>query len=195
MAGTNELDSQQPDSDCTFEWDESSQLYFHSSTGFYYNPEAGWYYSSRDSLYYKFEDGNYVLLGSISDGGDLHEKFHDSVEMDSKKLREDKQCSSVDGFGDDVFLAEREGIIADELSKVDSVCVENHPTEDPRPPSEWVEDTLIDLFLLGYPNQGGSTASNAMQPMGTNDIDTSCVSTDGLSIISILDWNENARIG
>ncbi|KAL0417147.1 UNVERIFIED_CONTAM: hypothetical protein Slati_3546600 [Sesamum latifolium] len=60
MAGNNEPE----ESECGFQWDENSQLYYHASSGFYHDPQAGWYYSSKDGLYYKFEDGKYVLLES-----------------------------------------------------------------------------------------------------------------------------------
>ncbi|KAI5674006.1 hypothetical protein M9H77_14370 [Catharanthus roseus] len=169
MAGTNELHSQQPQgTDCTFEWDENSQLYYHSSSGFYYNPQDGWYYSSRDGLYYKFENGNYVLLDLNLDEGNQCEKAHDFGEMGSKKFDEDKQCSSVNCFNDGERLAEAEAPVTDEPTQTDLECAKNYLTEDPRPPSEWLEDTLIELFLSGYPTQVDTTASNVTGLTETN---------------------------
>lgn len=43
--------------------------------------------------------------------------------MDSNKLHEDKQHSSVDGFGDVDFLAETEGIVTDEPNKGKSITL------------------------------------------------------------------------
>lgn len=43
--------------------------------------------------------------------------------MDSNKLHEDKQLSSVDGFGDVDFLAETEGIVTDEPNKGKSITL------------------------------------------------------------------------
>lgn len=63
MAGDTEPDYQETQrDDFAFDWDQTTQLYFHASSGFYHDPSAGWFYSSRDGLYYKFENGSYVLL-------------------------------------------------------------------------------------------------------------------------------------
>ncbi|CAA0826687.1 D111/G-patch domain-containing protein [Striga hermonthica] len=105
-----------------FQWDESSQLYYHASTGFYHDPQAGWYYSTRDQLYYKFEDGKYVL----------HE------------------CNQTDL----------------------SACNATEQSDYPPPPSEWLEDTLIEMYLSGYSNQTTYEAEN-------NDIDNPSVQENG----------------
>lgn len=51
-----------------------------------------------------------------------------------------------------------------------------------------LEDTLIELFLSGYPTQVDTTASNVTGLTETNGKDTSGVSANGLPIISILNW-------
>ncbi|XP_062028076.1 uncharacterized protein LOC133743991 [Rosa rugosa] len=142
-------DSQNPEN--SFVWDEQSQLYFHASTGFYHDPNAGWYYSTRDGLYYKFEDGNYVLLPSHQ--GNSLETSHGQMGATENPSQEvpfsavgNTECSSSD-------------------------APENHP-----PPSEWLEDTLIELYLSGYSNLEANAGDHDMAvypetfvPDGNND--------------------------
>lgn len=113
-------------SENSFEWDEKSQLYFHASSGFYHDPSAGWYYSCRDGLYYKFENGDYVLLGSRehNENEDANEAYEDITALAETTLHDpgEAECSN-------------------------SLNIENTP-----PPSEWLEDTLISLYLSGYSN-------------------------------------------
>ncbi|KAK9108152.1 hypothetical protein Syun_024163 [Stephania yunnanensis] len=107
---------------CGFEWDDESQLYYHASSGFYHDPNAGWYYSSRDGLYYSFENGNYVLLESHK--GEKGEAGNQDVVVSDQVSRDEPcpvECANDDGL-------------------------ENLPP----PPSEWLEETLIDLYLSGY---------------------------------------------
>ncbi|XP_010908573.1 uncharacterized protein [Elaeis guineensis] len=106
------------ESDCSFEWDEESKLYYHASSGFYHDPGAGWYYSSRDGLYYTYEDGNYVPLSSIK--GDESQ----AVESTSSAPGEVDMPAHATGDESDI----------------------------PSPPSEWLEETLINLYLSGYSN-------------------------------------------
>ncbi|XP_039124968.1 uncharacterized protein LOC120261238 isoform X3 [Dioscorea cayenensis subsp. rotundata] len=144
-------------SDCAFVWDEDSKLYFHaSSSGFYHDPSGGWYYSSRDGLYYTFEDGAYVLLQSNKD----------------KEEESDVHQSS--------------NYISNEHEHVqDQQCVMEQDTADgslnQRPPSEWLEETLIDLYLGGYsksedygntsslyPNKEKANSSSELEPDQVN---------------------------
>ncbi|XP_073141874.1 uncharacterized protein [Henckelia pumila] len=142
-------DDSQQETDCNFEWEESSQLYYHASSGFYHDPKAGWYYSSRDGLYYKFENGNYVLHGSDQDAdqpetidanceGDTHEANTSGEEVSDEPMQE---------------------------------CKYNDQLEYPPPPSEWLEDTLIDMYLSGYSNLiANTTCSDVKIPMDDNHI-------------------------
>ncbi|CDP16957.1 unnamed protein product [Coffea canephora] len=181
MAGINEFQQEEGEENSTsskFEWDENSQLYYHSSTGFYFNPQEGWYYSSRDGLYYKFEDGNYVLLNSDLNPVEQCKASNNYERTDSDKFDVDNQCMPVDGHKDGEGLAERLGTVSDECTTDDFQCVNNH-LEGPPPPSEWLEDTLIDLYLSGYPNQAASTASDITMDSMTNDIDALDMTASG----------------
>ncbi|KAK4437287.1 hypothetical protein Salat_0062600 [Sesamum alatum] len=149
MAGNNEPE----ESECGFQWDENSQLYYHASSGFYHDPQAGWYYSSRDGLYYKFEDGKYVLLESNLAG--------EQPEMHNDNCQGEKSEAQMEGKE-----------VAVEPSLDSSGCNSSDQSEYPPPPSEWLEDTLIDMFLSGYSNQTTyAAASDASRPMETNDTD------------------------
>ncbi|XP_019432187.1 PREDICTED: angiogenic factor with G patch and FHA domains 1 isoform X2 [Lupinus angustifolius] len=155
--------------DSVFVWDENSQLYFHSSSGFYHDPNAGWYYSSRDGLYYKFEDGNYVPLGSNNDDcGETHlcnkttpenpEQIYDNNNEDCSFFLENK-CEAY----------QQTGTSANEAAN-DSVNSMSSPTsENPPPPSEWLEDTLIELYLSGYNNAAVRDDDTAAVPVETDD--------------------------
>ncbi|XP_077244240.1 D111/G-patch domain-containing protein [Tasmannia lanceolata] len=126
MAESQEAGSQNtPEGDSLFQWDETSQLYFHASSGFYHDPNAGWYYSSRDGIYYTFENGVYVLLESEESKESEARKFMRTV-SDEPEPVQDKQCTK---------------------EHITSVVAEIPPR-----PSEWLEETLIDLYLTGYPN-------------------------------------------
>ncbi|KAG1342844.1 hypothetical protein COCNU_05G010730 [Cocos nucifera] len=112
------------ESDCAFEWDEASKLYYHASSGFYHDPNAGWYYSSRDGLYYTYEDGNYVPLSSIK--GEESEAVESTSSAPSEANKDKKLDMPVHATGDE--------------------------SDIPSPPSEWLEETLINLYLSGYTN-------------------------------------------
>ncbi|OEL19927.1 hypothetical protein BAE44_0019056 [Dichanthelium oligosanthes] len=106
-----------------FEWDADSQLYYHASTGFYHDSVAGWYYSSRDGQYYIYENGNYMPL--MTDQGN-----------------EPTANYPYDEANQDVL---------------ESSCLEPAMADDENetlgPPSEWMEETLINLYLSGYSNR------------------------------------------
>ncbi|KAG2586752.1 hypothetical protein PVAP13_5NG075100 [Panicum virgatum] len=106
-----------------FEWDADSQLYHHASTGFYHDPVAGWYYSSRDGQYYIYENGSYMPL-TTDLGNEPTSKY------------------PYDEASQDVW----------EIS-----CLEQPTPDDENervgPPSEWMEETLINLYLSGYSNR------------------------------------------
>ncbi|KAF5207935.1 G-patch domain-containing protein [Thalictrum thalictroides] len=129
-----ELDSEKKNENCAFEWDDQSQLYFHASSGFYHDPNAGWYYSSRDGSYYKFENGSYVLLES-----------NKGVENDAVQQRT---------------------VVPEEAMQNNTcqTCINNDDLEDRPAPSEWLEETLIDLYLTGYCDSVINAADEFVQP-------------------------------
>ncbi|XP_056696648.1 uncharacterized protein [Spinacia oleracea] len=49
-----------------------------------------------------------------------------------------------------------------------------------RPPSEWLKDTLIELYLSGYPNTASEVVDNQQLPKETDDEDGFMLTTDGL---------------
>ncbi|KAI4365930.1 hypothetical protein MLD38_021867 [Melastoma candidum] len=133
-------------SECEFVWDESSGLYFHAQTGFYHCPTAGWYYSSKDGNYYTFENGNYVLLEA-----DAVPEHHpgDSVNEiaggDCLHVHSDRK--DVSNAEDNSADCQREKFGTN--SGCDDTTVQTSGCAVP-PPSEWLEDTLIELYLSGY---------------------------------------------
>ncbi|CAN1347895.1 hypothetical protein LINPERPRIM_LOCUS41275 [Linum perenne] len=138
--------------DHSFIWDDTAHLYFHAGSGFYHDPVAGWYYSSRDGLYYTFENGNYVLLQSNQ---------VDQCEAKSGGV-------AVDGISDpnlersNVRSRLCSGLVADESDGCQHGTGEPliitgdtdyggfQEPEYPPPPSNWLEETLINLYLSGY---------------------------------------------
>ncbi|XP_015688241.1 uncharacterized protein LOC102707527 isoform X2 [Oryza brachyantha] len=126
-----------------FEWDEDSQLYYHPSTGFYHDAVAGWYYSSRDGQYYIYENGNYMPW--MPDAGNETKTEHPCDESNQG------------------FLEPSSGLEPD---------ISDNQNETQRPPSEWMEETLINMFLSGYSN----AEANDEVPLGgsqTNEGDRS----------------------
>uniref|UniRef100_A0A0D9UX97 G-patch domain-containing protein n=1 Tax=Leersia perrieri TaxID=77586 RepID=A0A0D9UX97_9ORYZ len=106
-----------------FEWDEDSQLYYHASTGFYHDPIAGWYYSGRDGQYYIYENGNYMPW--TPDEGN-EPKAHCPCDESNQG-----------------FLEPSSGL---------EPGIPDNQNETQQPPSEWMEETLINMFLSGYSN-------------------------------------------
>ncbi|XP_010251134.1 PREDICTED: RNA-binding protein 10 isoform X2 [Nelumbo nucifera] len=161
MAGTRECEDQQEQGEeCSFVWDDESQLYFHASSGFYHDPNAGWYYSSRDNLYYKFENGNYVLL-------------------ESNKAEESRDCQS----GEDVSLSNIQ--LQDEPCHTE--CNNNDEAENPPPTSEWLEDTLIELYLTGY-SKSAINAADMVMPLEVYDESNSKLRNDDSYEIEEGEW-------
>ncbi|XP_058767082.1 uncharacterized protein LOC131640712 isoform X3 [Vicia villosa] len=155
-------------SDSVFVWDESSQLYFHASSGFYHDPNAGWYYSTTDGVYYKFQDGNYVPLDSNKDNCEATYVCKETNPESPWEIHDinNENCPSFIGYG---FETNQDaGTLAKEAA-VDAPNSTNNPTcENPPPPSEWLEDTLIDLYLSGYNNVALSAADTVTVPVETN---------------------------
>ncbi|KAK4264373.1 hypothetical protein QN277_025561 [Acacia crassicarpa] len=169
----------QNDHDSVFVWDENSQLYFHASSGFYHDPSAGWYYSSKDGLYYKFEDGNYVLISSneCPTQADDGETFLSNDVAPNDPALPGGSCQLKYGDNDEIYSTftestsdchQRIGTVADEVSHVPLDCTSSPTSEKPPPPpSEWLEDTLIDLYLSGYNKP--AVADTAVVPLETDD--------------------------
>nr|XP_043636505.1 angiogenic factor with G patch and FHA domains 1 [Erigeron canadensis] len=171
MAENNEVKieekQQQEEEQDLFKWDENSQLYYHASSGFYHDPAAGWYYNSNDGLYYKFKNGSYMLwdtgqadqsntnerIVSVDDNC-THDEPHTHASCDKEKIED----GEFEGY-----VAVSEEVIPHEPI-ADTESLTNDLPESVPPPSEWLEDTLIELYLSGYPNQTTDGASAARTP-------------------------------
>ncbi|KAL5544616.1 hypothetical protein UlMin_008400 [Ulmus minor] len=187
MAACSEssLDNSQ-NSDFSFVWDETSHLYFHASSGFYYDPNAKWYYSTRDGLYYKYENGNYVLLHSDSD--DKSEIYNSGVASFENSTLEEPVIKRV-SFEDNENGALLNGVEAyanqctgngqEEPIAGNSGCGNMHSPENPPPPSEWLEDTLIELYLSGYSNQDVKVTDDVTTPLQMDECEKLELPSDG----------------
>ncbi|CAL4958494.1 unnamed protein product [Urochloa decumbens] len=145
-----------------FEWDADSQLYYHASTGFYHDPVAGWYYSSRDGQYYIYENGNYMPLTTDLGNEPTANDPHDEANQDVLESSSGWEPSIPDG--------------------------EN---EIPGPPSEWMEETLINLYLSGYSNR----EVNAEHSLGnTHTIEVDRTETTGNKVSSLTSDNASASL-
>ncbi|KAJ8753625.1 hypothetical protein K2173_022866 [Erythroxylum novogranatense] len=141
---------------CHFVWDESTQLYFHSSSGFYHDPIAGWYYSSRDGCYYKFENGGYVLLES--DRVHVYEDIPDNTVQDEHLNHLD--CSSKENFSP----LQADESDAEATARNVECSSGNQPVENLPPPSDWLEETLINIFL-SRSKQAASVPDGSTAPL------------------------------
>ncbi|CAL1390522.1 unnamed protein product [Linum trigynum] len=144
--------------DCSFIWDETTQLYYHASSGFYHDPNAGWYYNSRDGLYYKFENGSYELLQSDQVNGCEAETgggiVADASEPNLERSTHAEESNVEGGFlSGSVLMADESDScqhgISEPLTR-DTGCGSSEEPEFPPPPSNWLEETLINLYLSGY---------------------------------------------
>lgn len=155
MAGDTEPDSQETQrDDFAFDWDQTTQLYFHASSGFYHDPSAGWFYSSRDGLYYKFENGSYVLL-------ECSDKVNNECERETfvDNPLQDESFTHVEGNvyenlysfppANDSESFQHSGVVVDESNLGYTECSSIQEPENPPAPSEWLEETLINIFLSG----------------------------------------------
>ncbi|KAL5192038.1 SURP and G-patch domain-containing protein 1-like protein [Glycine soja] len=158
-------------SDSSFVWDENSQLYFHASSGFYHDPNAGWYYSNKDGAYYKFEDGNYVLLGTKEDDNVEMYQCKETTKENPQQIYDGNNNEDHPSFLESKFETNQQiGTLADEAPADTPNSVSSPTCEDPPPPpSEWLEDTLIDLYLSGYKNIEVSEADAVTVPFETDD--------------------------
>ncbi|KAJ0795132.1 putative G-patch domain, OCRE domain-containing protein [Helianthus annuus] len=150
MAGNNE-DS--------FQWDEHSQLYYHASSGFYHDPAAGWYYSSKDGLYYKFENGSYVPW--------------ETDQVDPSNANQSIITADDNSAHYESYKHEPCNKVTDEVKfeDGDTECLINDVPENLPPPSEWLEDTLIELYLSGYSTQTTDGADDTCLSIATEDVE------------------------
>ncbi|KAK4350557.1 hypothetical protein RND71_029870 [Anisodus tanguticus] len=193
MAGTEkeELD----ESENEFVWDESCQLYYHASTGFYHDPQAGWYYSCNDGLYYKFENATYVPIESSQDGGCEMNSWESIVPAESNK---DETDADIRMSGENV--AQTAEPLSTELSEEHLEDTNCKLPENPPPPSEWLEDTLIELYLANYSTQAANSTSDITVAPETTDTDQTYLSAAGNEITYELeegewipdDWTDSA---
>ncbi|XP_074375914.1 uncharacterized protein LOC141717649 isoform X2 [Apium graveolens] len=126
----------------SFVWDHNSQLYYHASSGFYHDPNAGWYYSTSNGLYYKFENGNYVLLESVETQDEAGTCAQSNEDLDHTMLEN----------GESKAYDKNMEILPDKSNTGEMDSMDNELPENLPPPSEWLEDTLIELYLSGYSN-------------------------------------------
>ncbi|GMH01260.1 hypothetical protein Nepgr_003099 [Nepenthes gracilis] len=179
IAGSVECSSsKQQQTDESFIWDEVSQLYYHARSGFCHDPDAGWYYSSRDGLYYKFEDGNYLLLEYCK--GDQCE-IHSCEESNDSTLGEPSLQEHSHNIGCESSRLGNENE-SDQTGPTE--CSNDETQENPPPTSEWLEDTLIELYLSGYSGATHCTTDHVKLPLETDDKDSSVLFADAAS------WNE-----
>ncbi|XP_057442911.1 uncharacterized protein LOC130734483 isoform X2 [Lotus japonicus] len=157
-------------SDPGFVWDENSQLYFHASTGFYHDPNAGWYYSSSDGVYYKFEDGKYVPLGSNEDDCEETVQCKETTPENPQQICGNNNGDSTSFLEREFDTGQHTGTLVDEAFDDDAMNSMSSPAceNPPPPPSEWLEDTLIELYLSGYNNTAVSAADTAAVPFETD---------------------------
>ncbi|WCJ36113.1 D111/G-patch domain-containing protein [Euphorbia peplus] len=173
------MESQETGSeDCSFVWDETSQLYFHARSGFYHDPNAGWYYSSKDGQYYKFENGTYTLLQYNKDNDES--ELRRSSEVVSEPVQDESyiqlHCQSYENISSSLSAQQYEACgrpVSDEVNPGYEKCNSEQEAENPPPPSEWLEETLINLYLSGY--------KQADNNMDVDDGDGYNISADGLS--------------
>ncbi|XP_021733568.1 angiogenic factor with G patch and FHA domains 1-like isoform X1 [Chenopodium quinoa] len=147
----------------SFVWDQNSQLYYHARSGFYHNPNEGWYYNTRDGFYYKFEDGNYILFDSYNKGY----QSETEGQGESQLQAECKQEYELNYQEND-----------DAAQQIAGECTSSELHGNP-PPSEWLEETLIELYLSGYQNTASNPTDYQQFPEETNDKDGSVSTVDG----------------
>ncbi|XP_078431808.1 D111/G-patch domain-containing protein isoform X2 [Wolffia australiana] len=105
-----------------------SQIVRRILSGLYYEPSVGWYYNSHDGLYYKLEDGQFLPWNSDERNDEYLQPSVTEIENTS--------------LGDS-------GLVEQGSSEV-SLISEGDPP--PQSTSDWLEETLIDLYLSGYSN-------------------------------------------
>ncbi|XP_065875049.1 uncharacterized protein [Euphorbia lathyris] len=189
MEGVKGVESQEiGKDDCSFVWDETSQLYFHARSGFYHDPSAGWYYSSKDGQYYKFENGSYTLLEYNKDYECESHRCSEAVSEPCNPVEDESStqvhCKSYENISS--FPADQydtypcNGTVSEENTPGYEKCNIDQATENPPPPSEWLEETLINLYLSGY-KQAVNNTDVSKTYMEVDDGDEYSFPVDGIS--------------
>lgn len=174
MAGSEKEELELHESDNQFVWDETSRLYYHARTGFYHDPQAGWYYSCNDGLYYKFENGTYVPMESSKDGCREMNSCESIVPAEANK---DEIDIDINMSGENVAQAVEP--LSTEFSQEHLEDTSCQLPENPPPPSEWLEDTLIELYLANYTTQAAKNTSDIAVAPEINDTDRTYLSAAG----------------
>ncbi|CAN4088081.1 unnamed protein product [Withania somnifera] len=169
MAGSEGHESQDQ-----FVWDQNSQLYYHARTGFYHDPQAGWYYSCNDGLYYKFENGTYVPMEYSQDGC---REMNGCESIEPMEFNKDKVDADISMSGENVAQAVEP--LSTEFSQEHLEDTSCKLPEKPPPPSEWLEDTLIELYLANYTTQAANSTSDIAVTPEINDADHTHLSEAG----------------
>ncbi|PIA61775.1 hypothetical protein AQUCO_00200043v1 [Aquilegia coerulea] len=112
----------------------------------YFHASSGFYHDPNAGWYYSSRDGSYYKFESGS-----------YVLLESNK-----------GVEDDV---QHRTLDSEEAIQNDSrqTCISNDDPENRPPPSEWLEETLIDLYLTGYSNPVIDTADEFVPPSESDD--------------------------
>ncbi|XP_020520803.1 uncharacterized protein LOC18430762 isoform X2 [Amborella trichopoda] len=117
----------------------------------YYHASSGFYHDPNAGWYYSSLDGCYYTF----ENGNY-------VPMESNK---DPNADLSKSMSPPELVTE---------NPCNMECDNSYAVDDPCPPSEWLEETLINLYLMGYPNS--ETANKAKQDMP--DIGTDSTSSN-----------------
>ncbi|CAA2985460.1 Hypothetical predicted protein [Olea europaea subsp. europaea] len=127
---------------------------------------------SIDGLYYKFENGNCVLLES-----NLSCEDNDVITLFNSRM----------GINLNYIML----IVKVNYYEYPSMCIGNDQSEYPPSTSEWLEDTLIDMYLSGYSDQSThAVAFDMAMSVETNDTLQPNLPTDGDEEIQELEEGE-----
>ncbi|XP_050223670.1 uncharacterized protein LOC126673534 isoform X2 [Mercurialis annua] len=138
-----EIEEHEEQNNC-FVWDDNSQLYYHPRSGFYHDPNAGWYYSSSDGLYYKFENGSYVLFEYDKVNDCVSHGCQETVQHNTAQENTEDDISLLTVDQPDVYSC-GQNVSDESIPRAEHSA--DQEAEMPRPPSEWLEETLINIYL------------------------------------------------
>ncbi|XP_043725062.1 RNA-binding protein 5 isoform X1 [Telopea speciosissima] len=117
----------------------------------YYHASTGFYHDPDAGWYYSSRDGMYY---KFEDGHYLPLEYGKGEESKADQCRE---------------------MVSDEHIQGQMECVNSSEPENPSSTSEWLEETLIDLYLTGYPNSRINATDDSAIPLesdGSGDNDT-----------------------
>ncbi|KAJ4960352.1 hypothetical protein NE237_020262 [Protea cynaroides] len=107
----------------------------------YYHASTGFYHDPDAGWYYNSRDGLYY---KFENGNYVPFKYDKGEESKAD------QCT---------------GMVSDEHIQGQMECIDSSGPENPPPTSEWLEETLIDLYLMGYPNSGINATDDSEIPL------------------------------